>query len=422
MRRLRGVRTETTPQRFPGPPLLIGEAPSPGGLGPAGPFDCASGDAIARLLTEADPRGEQWTRARALSAFERRNLLPEWPGRDKSGRGSALPTSAKRAAAASLLSFDGVAGRRIVLAGSRVADSFGLALALGSELRWRGATWSQVPHPSGLTSAYNDARVRREAGVALHRAIDRCAAEQRAEVRIGQRAYYHFGRAQFRGDLDEARAALASASGRVYRWCATSIVCDRAHEALAAVRAYQRVTALAPGLSLRVPVGLVALRAAARNLIHDRHEPLAGDMASPVKPLLADDWRPIEQATSAAVADLYAGCAPLASPLRPLADEAAETFAGRQAHAADLDCAAVEAAWWHETAHERVHADPLCEAARAVSADPRRPAALACLEAGAADLDRAAWRGPDEFRAALDALAAELPPLPLPGGEVPLAR
>ena len=422
MRRLRGVRTETTPQRFPGPPLLIGEAPSPGGLGPAGPFDCASGDAIARLLTEADPRGEQWDRARALAAFERRNLLPGRPGRDKSGRGSALPTSAKRAAAASLLSFDRLAGRRVVLAGSRVADAFGLALPIGAELRWRGATWSQVPHPSGLTRAYNDPRVRRDAGAALHRAVDRCAAEQRAEVRIGERAYYHFGRAQFRGDLDEARAALASASSRVYRWCATSTVCDRAHEALAAVRAYQRVLALAAGLSLQVPVLVAALRAAARNLIHDRHEPLAGDMASPVKPLLADDWRPIEQATAAAVADLYAGCAPLGSSLRPLADVAAERFAGREAHAADLDCAAIEAAWWHEIAHERVQADPLCAASRSALVGPGRALALARLEAGAADLDRAAWRGPEEFRAALDALAAELPPLPLPGGEVPLAR
>lgn len=413
-----GVRTETTPQRATKPPLLIGEAPPRAGLGPLGPFDCASGDTIARLLTEADPSRGPWDRARALGAFERRNLLGEWPGPDARGRGSALPRGTARAAAAALLASGEVAGRRVVLAGSRVADAFRALLPLGSELRWQGATWLQVPHPSGLTQDYNRAEVRREAGRALLRWVDRCAAEQVAEVRIASAAWYHFGRGQFRGDLDQARRALEAATLRVFRWCATSPVSDRAHEPLAALRAYLRCIAL--GLGLRV-----ALRSAGVALIHDRHEPLAGDMASPVKPMLADDWRPIEQAAAAAVADLYAGCAPDGSLLRPLPDPGEEAAARREAHAADLDCAAIEAAWWHPTASDRVQADPLCGAARRAPSGPTGgsgPTLLHLLEVAAAGLDRAAWRGPEDLRAALDALAREVPALPLPGGEVALAR
>jgi hypothetical protein len=271
-----------------------------------------------------------------------------------------------------------------------------------------------IPHPSGLTREYNCADVREVAGGVLRRAMDLSAAELAAEVRIAPAAWYHFGYARFRGDLDQVRRALESATLRVFRWCATSPVSDRAHETLAAWRAYRR--ALALGLSLPV-----AVRAGAIALVHDRHEPLAGDMASPVKPLLRDDWRPIEQACAAAVADLYAGCAPLGSPLRPFHDEQGERAAAEQAHAADLDCAAIEAAWWHPTASDRVQTDPLCGAAAKALHGLPAPA-LEMLEVAAAGLDRAAWRGVDDLRAALDALSADLPALPLPGGEVPLAR
>ena len=98
----------------------------------------------------------------------------------------------------------------------------------------------------------------------------------------GMRSLFHF--AFNVTDLDQARRALEAATLRVFRWCATSPVSDRAHEPLAALRAYLRCIAL--GLSPRV-----ALRSAGVALIHDRHEPLAGDMASPVKPMLADVLR-----------------------------------------------------------------------------------------------------------------------------------
>ncbi len=408
------MRTETTPQRSPGPPLLIGEAPPPGGLGPAGPFDCASGDNLARFLTDnATARGERrgFVRADVLAGFVRVNLLHEWPG--SRGKGSALPRSSARVSARDLLERV-PGGRRVVVAGQRVADALGLRLPLGAWLRWRGSQWAVIPHPSGLTREYNCADVREVAGGVLRRAMDLSAAELAAEVRIAPAAWYHFGYARFRGDLDQVRRALESATLRVFRWCATSPVSDRAHETLAAWRAYRR--ALALGLSLPV-----AVRAGAIALVHDRHEPLAGDMASPVKPLLRDDWRPIEQACAAAVADLYAGCAPLGSPLRPFHDEQGERAAAEQAHAADLDCAAIEAAWWHPTASDRVQTDPLCGAAAKALHGLPAPA-LEMLEVVAAGLDRAAWRGVDDLRAALDALSAELPALPLPGGEVPLAR
>ena len=418
------MRTETTPQRAPGLPLLIGEAPPPSGLGPLGPFDCDSGDKLAGLLTEAAaPNGPAWTREEALAAFERVNVLERWPG--KAGKGSRFPVAEARQGANAIVGRL-LVGQRVVLAGKRVASAFGLLAPIGAWVNVRGTHFTVIPHPSGSTRDYNCALTRVAAGSALLRAIERCRAEREAEVRIAPAAWYHYGRGQFRGDLDQARRAIESATLRVFRWCATSIVSDRAHEPLAAVRAYARCKAL--GLSEQV-----AVRSAAIDLIHDRHEPVAGDMASPVKPLLADDWRPIEQAAARAVADLYAGDAPLGSPLRPLADPAAERQAQEQAHAADLDCAAIEAAWWHPTASDRVQADPLCGAARraahllpgglgATSCGGRSSPALDMLEVAAAGLDRAAWRGYEDLRAALDALAAELPALPLPGGEVGLAR
>ena len=413
------VRTETKPQRSPGPPLLIGEAPPPGGLGPLGPFDCASGDNLARILTDGAtalgaPRA--WDRPAALAAFDRRNVLAAWPG--KASKGSRFPRADARRGA-HLLMEQIPRGARIILAGSRVADAFGLALPLGAWARSHGAHWTVIPHPSGATRAYNLAATREAAGMVLLRALDLCAAEQRAEVRVGPSAWYHYGRGQFRGNLAVARAMLADATTRVFRWCATSHVSVRAHEALTAWRAYRRCLA-------RLHTTRVAVRSAAIALIHDRHEPLAGDLASPVKPLLREDWRPIEQAAAAAVADLYAGDAPEGSPLRPLAP-ADEHAAQVQAHAADLDAAALEAAWWHPDASERALEDPLCHAARAahvpVTGMDDFPLGLVVLEVAAADLDDAAWSpGYDSLQAALERLSAHLPALPCPGEGVALAR
>ncbi len=95
---------------------------------------------------------------------------------------SALPRGTARAAAAALLASGEVAGRRVVLAGSRVADAFRALLPLGSELRWQGATWLQVPHPSGLTQDYNRAEV---PGKTLEHVRPRAATEAAAAGSAG---------------------------------------------------------------------------------------------------------------------------------------------------------------------------------------------------------------------------------------------
>jgi len=91
-----------------------------------------------------------------FEAFERRNLLPEWPGpgRDK---GDAFPAGLAHEAAKAMLA--GLRARRAVLLGRGVAEAFGLC---APPLEWTRLPcpggWYEaayLPHPSGLNHWWN---------------------------------------------------------------------------------------------------------------------------------------------------------------------------------------------------------------------------------------------------------------------------
>ena len=137
-------------------PLLIGQAPSRLG-DPAKPctgrfmrFLCG----VAGVSTLA-----------YLRAFERRNLLPAWPG--KSGKGDAFPMEEARAAAAGM----DVRGRTVVCCGRKVAGAFGVRAGFLSETEKDGAAFVVLPHPSGVNRWWNSRSNRRRARRLLRRLI-----------------------------------------------------------------------------------------------------------------------------------------------------------------------------------------------------------------------------------------------------------
>lgn len=120
-------------------PIIIGEAPSRLHC-PRGPLSGKSGQRLAALC-ELD-LGE------FLALFERRNVLPAFPG--PAGKGSAFPMAQARARAARMrLAFP---ARPAVLLGGRVARAFCLDLP---PLSWSGNV-AVCPHPSGVSRWWND--------------------------------------------------------------------------------------------------------------------------------------------------------------------------------------------------------------------------------------------------------------------------
>jgi len=124
-------------------PILVGQAPNAEGGGP--PLTGRGGRRIAEFA------GLSWEQY--LAAFDRINLLDSFPGKD--GKGDAFPAEEGRRAAERLA--PSLAGRRVVLLGKAVACAFGI----GSERYFErgdlnGMDVSVAPHPSGLSTWWND--------------------------------------------------------------------------------------------------------------------------------------------------------------------------------------------------------------------------------------------------------------------------
>lgn len=84
---------------------------------------------------------------------DRRNLLPEWPGRAGS-KGDVFPMALAAGKAAAMAS--SLLGARSVLLGRGVAAAFGLVAPF---LEWRrvgGNLFACLPHPSGINLWWND--------------------------------------------------------------------------------------------------------------------------------------------------------------------------------------------------------------------------------------------------------------------------
>jgi hypothetical protein len=104
-----------------------------------------TGHRILEMLRERLP---EITRSQYLRTFDRRNLVDgkEW-----------LPGEAQKRAASVI---EEMRGREVVVLGAAPRRIIGLPELLIHPLQWRGATWRQLPHPSGRNLWYNDATCR----------------------------------------------------------------------------------------------------------------------------------------------------------------------------------------------------------------------------------------------------------------------
>ena len=129
-------------------PILIGQAPSARSRSRVA-FDGPSGYRLARIL--GTPSILPW--------FETANLLGRFPGKGARRKGDAFPMGRARAAARRLMPT--LAGRLVVLAGSRVAAAFGLRCGLFESARpaW-AARVLVIPHPSGASRRLNEPEAR----------------------------------------------------------------------------------------------------------------------------------------------------------------------------------------------------------------------------------------------------------------------
>lgn len=133
-------------------PILVGQAPGPGGVGPAGPL---VGGRVGRRLADAAGLTED----QFAATFERWNLLDAWPGR-AGEKGDLFPRGAASAAAERLLPM--LDGHHVVLLGWNVERAFGLGI--DAPMVWRQHEWRSgemlvavLPHPSGVNLWWNDA-------------------------------------------------------------------------------------------------------------------------------------------------------------------------------------------------------------------------------------------------------------------------
>jgi uracil-DNA glycosylase len=125
--------------------LIVGQAPS-ASSDPSEPLSGRSGRRLASLCG--------MTLEEFLRAFDRVNLLPEFPG--KASKGDRFPMAAGRSAAKAILAAS--QPRRCVLLGTGVWKSFGLPPSPAPFL-WLPAgprLFSLCPHPSGVNRWWND--------------------------------------------------------------------------------------------------------------------------------------------------------------------------------------------------------------------------------------------------------------------------
>jgi hypothetical protein len=124
--------------------LLVGEAPNRADAEGRGNNDVLNAPAIVRKV----PR---------ILDFERRNVLPYWPGPDPRGKGSLFPMAEARKHAERLW-------RRyprkcaFVIFSARAAEAFGIRRRSYDFCEWivvRGREVVVIPHPSGIVQWWN---------------------------------------------------------------------------------------------------------------------------------------------------------------------------------------------------------------------------------------------------------------------------
>lgn len=138
--------------------LLLGQAPGNYGREPGEEVDprlalfpfpkgCA-GYRLAQLLCGKDPGA----RGRYLMQFERRNLLPVFPGEGRAGDKFSM-ARARKAADALIVELN---GRRVLVVGQATAEALGLQCPILVNHIWRGVEWGVIPHTSGRNRYWND--------------------------------------------------------------------------------------------------------------------------------------------------------------------------------------------------------------------------------------------------------------------------
>ena len=131
--------------------LLIGQAPSRTG-DPNTPLLGRLGNKITSIcgLTESEYRRQ----------FDRRNVLPKWPGRN--GKGDAFPLNEARKRARRML--PDITSRRVIFIGKNSARAFGFKANFLTWQTFANNRAAILPHPSGINRWWNDPKNRRRAG------------------------------------------------------------------------------------------------------------------------------------------------------------------------------------------------------------------------------------------------------------------
>src|SRR5712691_1480211 len=131
------MKTSNHPRRT----ILIGQAPARR----AGPPLAGRIGARLASLAELSP-------AEYLAAFERRNVLERWPGKD--GKGDRFPPALARSAAARMT--PSLRRRRVIFLGRATARAFGFGEDLFAWKNFCGFEAAAFPHPSGVNRWWND--------------------------------------------------------------------------------------------------------------------------------------------------------------------------------------------------------------------------------------------------------------------------
>lgn len=162
------VRTgPTSLQRRARRPVLVGRAPGPQ-ANQCGPLSGRAGTVLAGC---AGMRRDAF-----LTAFNRVNVFPRWPGPAPGGTGDAFPPREARERARRML----LVGQPLVFLGEAVAQAFGFREEVFAWGLCRSKMAVTIPHPSGLNRRYNDPDVRDRVGDVLRRALELAGQRRRS--------------------------------------------------------------------------------------------------------------------------------------------------------------------------------------------------------------------------------------------------
>lgn len=153
--------------------ILIGQAPGRRG----DPREPLRSERLAKLCG--------LSMARYLETFTRINLIEEWPGKQKSGKGDEFPMELAAASAAKLL--PRLENRRVVFLGLNVAAAFQAPRSdffVWFDLSLFQTTKAAVfPHPSGVNHFWNSAANVRVASGFLRKALKQSKDSYRQALR-----------------------------------------------------------------------------------------------------------------------------------------------------------------------------------------------------------------------------------------------